>query len=136
MHKDFYKPRIDFLPGRIDVDCTTRRTSGSSTNQFVDDPDTEVYYGHEIRVSMRLDGDTWLSITMDTYKGDWKNAQFARAEAMECLKSNLSLPILLEIIEFAQKQGFEQGERSVRAQLRGVLGIEDEGRGGRLFLKV
>lgn len=108
---------------RIIVDLTTKEAAGTSINQFVDDPNTVVYYGHRVSVTFEEIG---LRVEMDPYKGSWKDAAWAREQAWKAMLEKLTVEALSQILTTVRKRGEIVGAKLQRAKIRDALGIAPE----------
>ena len=118
-----FKPKVNGEYRHIEVDLRRNDESGSAVNQFVDDPNTEVYYGKiHARVTFF---DLELRIIMDPAPGNWKDAEWARGAAFTKLKEDLSPELFGEILECMHERGRVRGSEQTRAVIREALGIKN-----------
>lgn len=112
--------------GRVEINLQTRGTGGvTAVNQFVDDPNVEVYYGSlHARVWLK---DLGLQITMDSEPGEWNDAKWARERALTSLVSALSADnigaFLSTIVASVRKLGHRNGVASAQQLMRIALGL-------------
>lgn len=111
---------------RVEINLQTDDTrGGTAVNQFVDDPNVEVYYGSlYARVWLK---DLGLEITMDSGPGKWNDAKWARERALASLVSALSADnvgtVLATIVTSARNLGHRDGVVLAQQAMRHALGL-------------
>jgi hypothetical protein len=108
--------------GVINIDLKKERKSGTAANQFVKEPNTEVYYGRiHARVTMF---DIGIAVEMDPYKGDWKDGAWAREQALNALKENLTPEILQKMLQVYAKAAKKAGRNEMRKSIKELMAHE------------
>jgi len=122
--------KIQMRGAVVEVDLTTpteerdpNRRSWGSENQFVKaPPQTEVYFGNlHVHVSML---DLGLAVAFDPYEGNWKDGHWAREQAFEALKNNMTQELWLSLFQTIIEAGKKAGRNEVRKGLKDLLTSE------------
>ena len=104
------------------IDVKTKSSGGSATNQYVDDPNTEVYYGN-LHACVTLK-DVGIEVIMDPDPGEWSDAAWARARAWKVVCERLTPTAFAECLGAARAQGQAEGAERARFLVREALGLE------------
>lgn len=94
-------------------------------NQFVKEPDTEVYHGFETTVTL---WDLRMEIKMDPVPGNWKDGKWAREQALQAMAKELSSPetavaTMRLLMEAYFQLGVKKGKSTIQHELRELLGV-------------
>jgi len=114
--------KVTRLSGTIIIELLDESTRKSAVNQFVKDPSTEVYKGPEYaRVSM-YDIGIEVAFSVDpSESGNWKDAKWCRARAMDEVRKGLDEEMLGSIIALSIEGGKLFGRNELRADLSDLL---------------
>ena len=117
--------KIESSGGHIRFDLTTPegRRGNSSCLVQTGDLDTQVFYGG-LHISVTF-LDLGLVVVMDQYAlaEDWRDAKYARAEALKAVRDGLTSEGLLTLLVMAEDRGFQLGLAAAQDRMRSALGL-------------
>ena len=126
--------KYDEYFGTIEIDLRspeTRAIGGTAINQFVDDPQTVVYYG-PMYASVRM-LDFGIEIKMNPHDGNWTDAEWAREETWMSVREKLSLIGLSKLMDAAFTRGKKAGIKESRDAMCNALGLPVPGAGAQYW---